>query len=312
MNKKSLLAALQRPIAFHKIFAQISGSVTSGLFLSQLFYWHDKGSDPDGWIYKNYREWEDETTMTRRELDTARKRLKAIAVIEEKKAGAPAKLFYRIDFDRLITLINEFEPSSVTNKDGDTVQTSLAHSAKLQCTIPPNSLIYTEITPETTSSRGKAKKSDDDAEPTANTPDGKSENADPFFTGQHRAIAREVVKVARQIHAPKNFITDAPWGRLADEVGKDPLSVWEKFKAHLEQKYSDKQNPENYCSVIANKLYENPGSELNSKDWIEFADYFRKNLSAPPAPKKSEPRPVEIVEIPDREASREAFRRLKG
>jgi hypothetical protein len=135
---------------------------------------------------------------------------------------------------------------------------------------------------------------------------------DPFFTGQHRAIAREVVKVARQINAPKNFITDAPWGRLADEVGKDPLGVWKAFEQFLLAKHSDKRDPVNYCSVVANKLYENAGSELNSKDWTEFADYFRKNLSAPPAPKKSEPRPVEIEALPDREASRAAFRRLRG
>jgi hypothetical protein len=120
------------------------------------------------------------------------------------------------------------------------------------------------------------------------------------------------VKVSRQINAPKNFITDSPWGRLAEELGKDPQGVWEKFKVYLESKYSDKQNPKNYCSVIASKLWENPGSELNSSDWNEFADHFRKNLTAPPAPKKSEPAPVQIDEIPDREASKEAFRRLKG
>jgi hypothetical protein len=139
--------------------------------------------------------------------------------------------------------------------------------------------------------------------------DGKT---DPFYTGQARQIAREVIKVSRQINAPKNFITDAPWGRLADEVGKDPLGVWQAFEQFILAKHSDKRDPANYCSVIANKLYENVGSELNCKEWLEFADYFRKNLSAPPAPKKSEPRQVEIVEIPDREASREAFRRLKG
>jgi len=246
--------------------------------------------------------------MTRRELDTARKRLKAIAVIEAKKACAPAKLFYRIDFDRLITLINEFEPSSVTNKDGDSVQTSLAHSAKLQCTIPPNSLIYTEITSETTSSGGKAKNPDDDADVVI----AEQPKPDPFFTGQHRAIAREIVKVSREFNAPKNFITDAPWGQLADEVGKDPLGVWKAFEQFMTQLHADKQDPIAYCGKIANNLYQNPGSELACKPWIEFADYFRKNLTAPPAPKKSEPRPVEIEQIPDREASREAFRRLKG
>lgn len=300
MNRKSLLSALQRPIAFHKIFAQISGGITSGLFLSQLFYWHDKGSDPDGWIYKNYREWEEETTMTRRELDTARKRLKAIAVIEEKKAGAPAKLFYRIDFDKLIALINEFEPMEATNKDGDTAQTSLAHSAKLECTNPPNSLLYTENTSETTTPRAAEKKAV-----------VVGAESDPFYTGQARQIAREVVKVSRQINAPKNFITDSPWGKLADEIGKNPQSVWEQFQQFMIGRHGDKQNPANYVGRICSSIYQNPGSELNCQEWLEFSDYFRKNLSAPPPPKKSEPRQPQITQIPDREASRKALKEAR-
>lgn len=292
MNKKNLVAVLQRPIAFHKIFAQISGGITSGLFLSQLFYWQDKGNDPDGWIYKNYREWEDETTMTRRELDTARKRLKAIGVIEEKKAGAPAKLYYRIDFDKLFALINDFDPMDAANKDGVNVQPSLADSAKLECTNPPNSLLYTETTTETTSSRAAV----DDVE-----------KVDPFYTGQARQIAREVVKVSRQINAPKNFVTDAPWGRLADELGKDPLMVWKSFENFMLAANADKKDPIAYCGKIANSLYQNPGSELACKPWLEFAAHFRKNGSAPPPPQKKQARQPKTVEIPDREASRKAM-----
>ena len=135
--------------------------------------------------------------------------------------------------------------------------------------------------------------------------------ADPFYTGQARQLAREVVKVSRELNAPKNFITDSPWGRLADELGKDPLGVWQQFEAFMLAVNADKKDPIAYCGKVANNLYSNPGSELACKPWLEFADYFRKNLTAPPAPKKTEARPVEIDEIPDREASKEAFRRLK-
>lgn len=134
---------------------------------------------------------------------------------------------------------------------------------------------------------------------------------DLFYTGQARQIAREVVKVSRQINTPKNFITDSPWGRLAVEVSKNPQSVWEQFQRFMIVRHSDKQNPSNYVGKICSSLWQNPGSELNCQEWLEFADYFRKNLSAPPPPKKSEPRAVQIDEIPDREASREAFRRQK-
>lgn len=311
INRQGLISVLQRPIAFHRVFAQISGSVTAGLFFSQLFYWHDKGSDPDGWIYKTYSEWTEETTMSRKELDTARRKLKALGLLKEKLCGVPAVLHYRINFDQLTELLNY--PTDPTNCNDQKSQTSLTERDKLESPKGTNSLIYTEITSETTSSGGKAKKSDDDAEkPTANTPDGKSENADPFFTGQHRAIAREVVKVARQIQTPRNFITDAPWGRLAEEIGKDATHLFQEFEKFLMARYSDKSDPDSYAKKICSSLYEKPGSELACKPWLEFADYFRKNLSAPPAPKKSEPRQVEIEQIPDREASKEAFRRLKG
>ena len=153
---------------------------------------------------------------------------------------------------------------------------------------------------------------DDDAEkPTANTPDGTAQTADPFFTGQARQIAREVVKVSRQINAPKNFITDAPWGKLAEEVGKDPLGVWQAFEQFMIAVHADKKDPQAYVGKIATNLYQNPGTELANKSWIEFANYFRKNLSAPPAPKKSEPRQPQITEIPDREASARAIREAR-
>jgi hypothetical protein len=65
-----------RVVAYHPSFAAIAGGVTAGLFLAQLFYWHDKGSDPDGWIYKTQAEWEEETGLSRWEQETARRRLR--------------------------------------------------------------------------------------------------------------------------------------------------------------------------------------------------------------------------------------------
>ena len=54
----NLLKILTRPIAFQPIFARITSSATAGLFLSQLYYWHDRGNatfffDPPYWIGSN-------------------------------------------------------------------------------------------------------------------------------------------------------------------------------------------------------------------------------------------------------------------
>jgi hypothetical protein len=95
------------PIAYYRAFAAVAGGVTAGVFLSQLYYWHDRGSDPDGWIYKIQAEWEAETGLTRREQETARRKLRERGIVEEKLAGLPAQLHYRLDVERLTELLAE-------------------------------------------------------------------------------------------------------------------------------------------------------------------------------------------------------------
>jgi hypothetical protein len=134
---------------------------------------------------------------------------------------------------------------------------------------------------------------------------------DPFFSGQHRAIAREVVKVSREISGPRNFITDAPWGKLAEETGKDALGVWREFERYMIALHSDKKDPQVYVGKIATNLYQNPGTEHACKPWVEFAECFRKTLAAPtPRQKPTAPRP-KVIEIPDREASARAIREAR-
>jgi hypothetical protein len=62
-SKDALLKLLMdRPVAYHADLAKAVGSVTTGLFLSQMLYWLGKGNDPAGWIYKSqadlYQGWE--------------------------------------------------------------------------------------------------------------------------------------------------------------------------------------------------------------------------------------------------------------
>lgn len=141
---------LQRPIAFHPVFAQISGSVNAGLFLSQLFYWQDKGSDEEGWIYKTYEEWKQETTMSRHELDGARKTLKSLFLIEEKKTGCPARLYYRINFESIVTILSSKQDcGKPADQFVENQQTRMLKTSKLDSGKLANNL-YTENTSETT------------------------------------------------------------------------------------------------------------------------------------------------------------------
>lgn len=132
---------LDRPIAFHRVFVSISGSVTGAVFLSQALYWSKRTTSSDGFFYKTQAEWEEETGLSRREQETVRKRLKAIGILSEALRGTPAKLYYKVEIDVL-------ESALSPDKDDVKRQTSMAESAKLDWRKAPN--LHTENTTETT------------------------------------------------------------------------------------------------------------------------------------------------------------------
>jgi hypothetical protein len=105
LNLDRLLDLLDRPIAFHRVFVELTGSVTAALMLSQALYWtrikrrDDPGSG--GWFYKTQAEWEEETGMGRSEQETARKRLRQTPFWQEQRRGIPAMLYFRIDLAEL-------------------------------------------------------------------------------------------------------------------------------------------------------------------------------------------------------------------
>ncbi len=100
-----ILSALDRPIAFQRVFVEVTGSITAALFLSQAVYWQKRASQDDGWWYKTQEEWQEETGLSRTELDTARKRCAGIVL--HKRKGLPCQSFYRIDVDALQTRLQE-------------------------------------------------------------------------------------------------------------------------------------------------------------------------------------------------------------
>jgi len=113
----SLLDLLDRPIAYHHVYRRICGSTVAALMLSQLTYWQnivDKGNGGvNGWFFKTSQEIEAETGLSRHEQITARKYLIKLNIIEIKKEGLPCRLFYRINRDLLVNLLEKYHQ----NKD---------------------------------------------------------------------------------------------------------------------------------------------------------------------------------------------------
>ena len=105
-----MIEFLDRPIAFHRAFIELGVGVTGALLLSQALYWSKRTKHADKWFYKTQKEWTEETGMSRREIDTARKKLRQLNILEEKKQGVPCKVFYRINEANLVgALENIFE-----------------------------------------------------------------------------------------------------------------------------------------------------------------------------------------------------------
>ena len=146
---------LDRPIAYHRILARIAGSVSGGVFLSQALYWSKRTTLQDSWFYKTADEWFDETFLTRREQETVRKRLVALKILEERKNGVPAKLYFRVNILELERHILRHGETAGDAGGQGAVQTSFDKNAKLGSTNPPtlvqqNRQTNTETTSKTT------------------------------------------------------------------------------------------------------------------------------------------------------------------
>jgi hypothetical protein len=107
--KNVIKATLSRPIAFHPLFAQICGMhINAGLLLSQAYYWSERTSDPQGWFWKDAKQWNEETCLSKHELVAARRILRKLDLMEEKLEGVPPIVHFRVNFDRLCAAIDQF------------------------------------------------------------------------------------------------------------------------------------------------------------------------------------------------------------
>ena len=136
-----LLNLLDRPIAFHRCLVEPAGSVNAALMLSQALYWSKRTRDPRGWFYKSADEWEEETGMTRRAQEFARKLLQKTSFWKEELRGVPATLHYRIDIENLkasfdVTL--KLDSTKRTNKIERNVETFTSSETTTETTQKEN------------------------------------------------------------------------------------------------------------------------------------------------------------------------------
>ena len=149
----------EKPIAFNKHYVFLGCGINGAVMLSQLVYWADKSKDPNGWIYKTGKEWTEETGLTRREQDTARKNLRELGFIDERKHGVPCKVHFKVNQSNLYSALISLAQKRQTD----------AQISQTECTEEPNLIggirqTNTESTSDITSKNthiiNKAKKSE--------------------------------------------------------------------------------------------------------------------------------------------------------
>jgi len=134
---------LENPIAYHRVFADMAGNASGAIFLSQLYYWTKHTKNPEGWVYKKSQDWSYETGLSRREIDTARKALKANGIITEKLAGVPPTVYYRIEKRAFYFSLKAATAEHVkrrTNQIGGKRQIKKSENAKSKWRKPPRYL----------------------------------------------------------------------------------------------------------------------------------------------------------------------------
>ena len=113
-------------------FVMLLGDYTSAAFLSQCIYWGDRTDAADGWFHKTHDEWLSELLLT---SDQVRRCVRTCAgMIEVRRAGIPARNYYRANRDAVATALQNLsnESRDATSRCGETQQLAVGkpnHSA---------------------------------------------------------------------------------------------------------------------------------------------------------------------------------------
>ena len=128
-------------VAYSPYLARAVGGATTGLFLSQLLFLSDKGANPDGWVYKSEAEMGTETGLTKREQQTARRKLLALGVIQIVRQGFKFTYHFRIVWERLYKVIEQFQQGqTVPTEAREQIQNVSTEPVQTVPTQPPECL----------------------------------------------------------------------------------------------------------------------------------------------------------------------------
>jgi hypothetical protein len=127
-----------RTVGYSPDLARAVGGATIGLFLSQLLFLSDKGANTEGWVYKSEQEMGRETGLTKREQQTARRKLLALGVIQIVRQGFKFTYHFRIVWERLYQVIaSSLQTQNVPTEKPKPLQNVTTQSEQNVSTEPP-------------------------------------------------------------------------------------------------------------------------------------------------------------------------------
>jgi DnaA N-terminal domain len=130
-----------RVIGYSPDLARIVGGATIGLYFGQLLFLSDKGANPDGWVYKSEAEMGQETGLTKREQQTARRKLLALGVIAIMRGGWKNTYHFKVLWEKLYQVIAGIQqPQTVATEKSERTQTVPTEPVQNVATQPPECL----------------------------------------------------------------------------------------------------------------------------------------------------------------------------
>jgi hypothetical protein len=127
-----------RTVGYSPDLAKIVGGATTGLYLSQLLFQSDKGHNPEGWVYKSEQEMGKETGLTKREQQTARRKLLALGVISIMRGGFRNTYHFKVIWEKLYQVIAGIKrPQNAATQKNEPLQNVPAEPVQTVPTQPP-------------------------------------------------------------------------------------------------------------------------------------------------------------------------------
>ena len=112
----------ERHITIPKIYLELTNDYPTAALLNQMIFWSDKTKRRDGFFYKTYKEWEEETFLSEYQVRRASKVLKELGFLETKlkKANGSPTLHYKLDMVVLSeSIVKKLKNRNQTNSRND-------------------------------------------------------------------------------------------------------------------------------------------------------------------------------------------------